>query len=84
VEWAPLLLANFNSLVFDYCARQKIQGQHLNWYIVEELPVVPLNRYGRAFGTRTAAEIVRDHMLALTYTAWDMEPLARDMGYEGE
>ena len=37
-----LLLANFCSLICDYVARQKIQSRHLNKYIVEQLPVVPL------------------------------------------
>ncbi len=32
---------------------------------------------------KTAAAIVADHVLRLTYTAWDMEPFARDMGYDG-
>ena len=35
---AAILLANFNAVPFDYVARQKIQGQHLNWFIVEQLP----------------------------------------------
>ena len=38
---AALLFANFNALPFDYVARQKIQGQHLNWFIVEQLPSRP-------------------------------------------
>ena len=38
---APLVLANLNAVVLDYVARQKVQGQHLNLYIVEQLPVVP-------------------------------------------
>ena len=28
-KFAPLMLANFNSLALDYLARQKVQGQHL-------------------------------------------------------
>ena len=79
---AALLLANFNSVPFDYVARQKIQGQHLNWYIVEQLPVVPPDRYeATRFGPKTASEIVREAVLELTYTAHDMAPFARDMGY---
>ena len=42
---AAIMLANFNAIPFDYVARQKIQGQHLNWFIVEQLPVVPPDRY---------------------------------------
>jgi hypothetical protein len=33
------------------------------------------------FGKRTSADIVMDHVLRLTYTAHDMAPFARDMGY---
>ncbi len=76
-----LLVANLNSIVFDFVARQKIQGQHLNWFIVEQLPVVPPAAYKRRFGSRTAAEIVRDAVLELTYTACDMAPFARDLGH---
>ena len=54
----------------------------MNWYIVEQLPVVPLERYETVrFGKKTAAEIVGAAMLDLTYTALDMAPFARDMGY---
>lgn len=81
-EVAPLWLGNANAVVFDFCARQKVQGQHLNWFIVEQLPVVPPDRYDAVrFGPRTAGEIVRAAVLELTYTAHDMAPFARDMGY---
>ena len=80
-DWAPLLLGNLNSLPFDFVARQKIQGQHLNWFIVEQLPIVPPKGYDRRFGARRARAIVTDHVLRLTYTAHDMAPFARDMGY---
>ena len=81
---ASHLLANLNAIPFDYVARQKVQGQHLNWYIVEQLPVVPPDRYeATRFGPKTAAEIVRDAVLELTYTAHDMAPFARDLGYDG-
>ncbi|MGA8146954.1 MAG: hypothetical protein WB870_05170 [Gallionellaceae bacterium] len=39
-DWGPLLLANLNSFAFDYLSRQKVQGQHLNWFIVEQLPLI--------------------------------------------
>ena len=82
---AALLLANFNSFIFDFSARQKIQGQHLNWFIVEQLPVVPPERYEAVrFGAKTAAEIVREAVLELTYTAHDMAPFARDLGHVDE
>ncbi|MDF3063273.1 MAG: putative type modification enzyme [Microvirga sp.] len=70
-----------NSFALDFCARSKIQGQHLNWFIVEQLPVIPAAHYARRFGEHTAAEIVKDCVLRLTYTAHDMAIFARDMGY---
>ncbi len=116
-KFAPLLLANFNSFALDFLARQKVQGQHLNWYIVEQLPLIrpeqfeqplpspsatllPLPRgegfkppspsgRGRACegaegeGT-TVADFVRGEVLRLSYTAHDLAPFARDLGYDGE
>lgn len=76
-----LLAANLNSLIFDYIARQKIQGQHLNWFIVEQLPIISPAAYNRTFGPKTAAEIVREAVLELSYTAHDLAPFARDMGH---
>jgi hypothetical protein len=87
VRSAPLLLANLNCFILDYLARQKVHGNHLAWYLLEQLPVVPPDMYGRTFGPKTAAEIVREAVLELTYTAHDIAPFARDMGYvdaEGE
>jgi len=80
-EW--LLAANFNSMIFNFATRQKIQGQTLNLFIVEQLPVIPAADYDRPFGDQTARELVRDHVLRLTYTAHDMAPFARDLGYHG-
>ena len=82
---ASCLLANLNSFGFDYVARQKVQGTHLTWYTVEQLPVVPPDRYKAvSFGPKTAGKIVREAVLELTYTAHDMAPFARDMGYVNE
>ena len=64
-------------------ARQKIQGTHLNWYIVEQLPVIAKDGYDRSFGKKTAGDLVRDHVLRLTFTSDDMFPFARDLGYTG-
>ena len=48
-------------------------------------PVVPPDRYKAvSFGPKTAGKIVREAVLELTYTAHDMAPFARDMGYVNE
>ena len=82
-EW--LLAANLNATVFDFVTRQKVQGQTLNLFILEQLPVVPPERYKTVnIGPKTAEEIVRGAVLELTYTAHDMAPFARDMGHVDE
>jgi hypothetical protein len=81
VELAPLMLANLNCVVLDYLARQKVHGNHLAWYLLEQLPVVPLPAYDQTFGAKSAAEIVRESVLELSYTADDLAPFARDLGY---
>ena len=48
-----------------------------------QLSVIARDSYDRCFGAKTAKEIVRDHVLRLTYTSDDMSPLARDLGYTG-
>ena len=78
---AACLVANLNSICMDFVARQKAQGTHLNWYIVEQFPVIAPDAYDRRFGAVTARELVRDHVLRLTYTAHDMAPFARDLGH---
>ena len=80
---ALLLLGNLNSFGFDYVTRQKAAGTNLSWYIVEQLPVIAPEGYDRTFGDTTARQLVRDHVLRLRYTAHDMAPLARGLGYDG-
>ena len=86
VSWSmsqAILVANLNTVCLDFITRQKIHGTSLNWFIVEQLPVIASDTYARRFGDNTAEEIVRDHVLRLTYTAHDMAPFARDLGHDG-
>ena len=83
VESTACFLANFNSFGFDYVTRQKVPATHLTWYTIEQLPVVAISDYDRQIGSTTARDLVRDHVLRLTYTAHDMAPFARDLGYDG-
>jgi len=78
---ATLLTANFACLAFDFIARQKVQGQHLNWYVVEQLPVIAPERFQQSIGTTCIADFIRTEVLALTYTAHDMAAFAVDMGF---
>ena len=77
------LLANLNCFTFDYVTRQKIQGTHIKKYMLEQLPVIAPADYDHKFGTTTARDLICDHVLRLTYTAHDIAPFARDLGYDG-
>jgi hypothetical protein len=78
---APLFLANFNSLVLDYVLRQKVQGQNLNLFIIEQLPMLPADIFRNKIGGKVIADFVREQVLRLSYTSVDMRPFAKDMGY---
>ena len=83
-EWSPLLCANLNSFALDFVTRQKMQGQNLNLYIIEQLPVIPPDAYKKKIGDKTAAAIVRDHVLRLSYAAEDMRPFAISQGCKAD
>ena len=87
------------SFAFDFALRQKVQGQNLNWFIIEQATVIAPERFNEplpaAFASAmraarlmnghhpqpTVADFVVPQVLALSYTAHDMAPLARDLGY---
>ena len=83
-QWAPLVCANMNSIPFDFVARQKIHGQTINLYLLEQLPFITPNEFEKLVGDQTVAEFIRSEVLHLTYTAVDMQPFAKDMGFDGE
>ena len=78
------VVSNFNTFAFDYVMRKKLQGTNASKYIVEQLPMIRPDDFDRRFGDTTARDLVRDHVLRLTYTAYDLTPFARDLGYEGD
>src|SRR5262249_52940539 len=80
------LQANLTTLVFDFCARQKIGGTHLTYGYLNQLPVLPPSTYAQTFPwspTQTLCAWLIPRVLELTYTAWDLEPFATDCGYDG-
>ncbi len=83
-EQGVCLLANLNCIPYDYLAKCKLPGVSLTWYIVEQLPMIHPDDFDRRFGDTTARDLVRDHVLRLCYTAWDLQPFARDLGYDGD
>ena len=73
-----MLLANLNALVHDFVVRQKVGGASLGFFLVKQFPVLPPDRYDAA----DRVFIVR-RVVELTYTAWDVQAFARDMGMDG-
>ncbi|MDP1610919.1 MAG: Eco57I restriction-modification methylase domain-containing protein [Sulfuritalea sp.] len=80
---APLLVANLNSFAFDFVVRQKLQGQTLNLFIIEQLPLIRPEQFEQKLGKTRIADFVRGEVLRLSYTAHDLAPFARDLGYQG-
>jgi hypothetical protein len=86
VSGAVLLQSNLSSLPLDYVARQKISGAHLTFSVAKQLPVIPPGPYAQHSPWNSATTLgpwVAGRVLELSYTAWDMAPLARDLGHDG-
>ena len=80
-SWAALLLANLGAMAFDFALRQKVQGQNLNWFVVEQAAVVAPERFDAQIGGVNIADFIREQVLHLSYTAHDLAPFARDLGH---
>jgi hypothetical protein len=72
------LLANLSALVFDFVARHKTGGTHMNYFIFKQLPILPPDRY-----TASDLAYIVPRVLELTYTAHDLALWAQDLGYDG-
>jgi hypothetical protein len=74
-----VLLANLNSMVLDFVARQKVGGLHLTYTYLKQFPILSPSDY-----SETDLAYISSRVLELTYTSYDMAPLAQDLGYSGE
>lgn len=72
------LLGNFTALILDYVARMKVGGTHLTYSYLKQLPVFSPDYY-----EDDDLAFIVPRVLELTYTAYDLAPWARDLGYEG-
>jgi hypothetical protein len=83
IELAGCFLANLNSFVLDFMSRKKVSGNHLTLFILEQLPFLEPQDYFRVAPWDPAVRTcdwVLQRVLELTYTAWDLQPFARDCG----
>jgi len=85
-DLAAGLQACWSSYALDFVARQKVASTHMNFFIAEQLPVLPPASYRKAtlwLSSEKLADWITKRLLELAYTAWDMAPYARDLGYDG-
>jgi len=83
---AALLQANLSTFALDYCARQKATGTHLKYFVFKQLPALPPRAYDEPMlwlGGATPATWIRERVLELTFTAFDIEPFAADLRDDG-
>ena len=75
---AAVFVGLLSSLTFDFVARHKLGGTHLNFFIAQQLPVLAPTSF-------TAADlaIIAPRVLELTYTSQAMRTWAEDLGYSG-
>ena len=74
-----ILLANLNSLLLDFIARQKVGGTHLTYGYLKQFPILPPSAY-----TSDDLDFIVPRVLELTYTSHSLRPFALDLGYDGE
>lgn len=86
IKRVSTLYANLCAFVLDYAARQKVGGTHLKYHVIKQLPVLPPSAYDADTPWHRGIVLHRwilPRVLELTYTAWDLEPFAKDSDYGG-
>lgn len=81
---AALLLAQLNSVIFDYLSRQSIGGNHLSDYILRQIPTVHPSTFRATCPWDGSAELmhwIAPRVLELVYTAHDLAGFARDLAH---
>ena len=85
--WAiPCLIANLNSLAFDFIARQKYSSTSLSDFFVKQFPVLAPNTYLASpnwFKGESLVSRIRKLVIELVYTAEDLRAFADSFEYLG-
>jgi hypothetical protein len=83
---APLLQAVWSSAIFDYVARQKLSGTHMNYFTAKQLACPQPASFEQPISwqpDQSLADWVRPYVLELSYTSWRLKPYAVDLGDDG-
>jgi hypothetical protein len=84
-ESLACLCANLNSFVLDYVSRQKVGGSHINFYLLQQFPLIVPAFYVEPYewSDGPLCEWLTPRVIELIYTAWELEAFARDCGWDG-
>ena len=80
------LLANLNSFVLDYAARQKIGGIHAKYHVIKQLPILPPDAYLRIAPWSPVTPVaawITPRVVELASTSYDVQAFAQDHGWSG-
>lgn len=62
-----------------------MQGLHLTYFLLRQLPIPSREMFASSpgFVAASLSDFIVPRVLELTYTAWSLRGLARDLGYSG-
>lgn len=83
VEYAPSLIACFDSFCFDFCTRQKHGGTSLKYYLFKQLPVPSPTTFEQRIGwlgNITLYQWILPRIIELVSTSHDTMNFANDFG----
>jgi len=73
-------------LVFDFVARQKLSGLHMNFFVAKQLACPTPAVFDKATPWRTEMALgdwIRPYAIELSYTSWRFKPYAQELGDDG-
>lgn len=75
----PCLIGNLCSIPFDWVVRQKVAGVNLNFFYVEQLPIVSPEKYNSEH-----ISLINPRIIELIFTSWDIKTFADDVWKEAD
>lgn len=77
---ACFLLCNLDSIILDFTAKQKVAGVHMNFFCIEQLPVI--SNYDAIY--KETSNSILKISTELIYTSWDIKSFADDIWREAD
>lgn len=75
----PCFIGNLCSIPFDWVVRQKVAGVNMNFFYVEQLPIITPDKY-----TKETILFISPKIIELIYSAWDIKAFADDVWKEAD